>query len=226
MISCHNLVKRFGMFTAIAGVSFEVPAGAICAMLGPNGAGKSTLVKMLTGLMAPGSGAAEVCGVPANDPALKKIVGILPESLALFDALTVGEHLELAGAVYKLQTQDIRSRRNQLLHILDLEHGRNTFIHECSYGILDEPFEGIDPITAQTVRNLLRAIAKRGVTILLTSHILSLVDRVADKVVMIKQGEIVLDSAMTDLPKTLEDLYFELVARAPVEDLEWLGSDR
>jgi ABC-2 type transport system ATP-binding protein len=89
---------------------------------------------------------------------------------------------------------------------------------------LDEPFEGVDPITAQTLRNLLRAIAKRGVTVLLTSHILSLVDRVADKVVMINGGEIVLDSAVADLPKTLEDLYFELVERAPLEDLEWLGS--
>ncbi len=241
MISCHNLTKKFGTFAAIAGTSFEVPTGVICAILGPNGAGKSTLVQMLTGLITPTSGTAEVCGISAYNPALRRIVGILPESLALFDALTIAEHLELTGAVYKLKTEDIRSRRDRLLHTLDLERGRNTFIHECSYGMkkktalamallpnpralfLDEPFEGVDPITAQTLRYLLRAIAKRGVTVLLTSHILSLVDRVADKVVMINQGEIVLDSAIADLPKTLENLYFELVERAPVEDLEWLG---
>jgi len=89
---------------------------------------------------------------------------------------------------------------------------------------LDEPFEGVDPITAQTIRNLLRAIANRGVTVLLTSHILSLVDRVADKVILINQGKVVLDSAIEDLPGTLEDLYFELVERAPAADLDWLGS--
>jgi ABC-2 type transport system ATP-binding protein len=243
MISCHNLIKRFGTFTAVADCSFEVPGGAICAILGPNGAGKSTLVKMLSGLIAPTSGAAEVCGISAGDRALRKIVGVLPESLALFEARTIAVHLALTGAVYQLRAEDTRQRGDQLLRILDLENGQHTFIHECSFGMkkktalamallpnpqalfLDEPFEGVDPATAQTLRHLLRAIAKRGITVLLTSHILSLVDRVADKVVMIRQGEIVLDSATTDLPKTLEDLYFELVERAPVEDLAWLGSD-
>ena len=242
MISCHNLTKKFGSFAAIAGVSFEVPTGAVCAVLGPNGAGKSTLVKMIAGLIAQTGGTAEVCGISTHDPTLKTMAGILPESLALFDALTISEHLELTGAVYKLKTAEIKTRRHQLLHILDLEHGRNTFIHECSYGMkkktalamalmpnprslfLDEPFEGIDPVTAETLRRLLRAIANRGVTVLLTSHILSLVNRVADQVVMIRHGEVVLDSAVTDLPKALEDLFFELVERAPVKDLEWLGS--
>jgi len=242
MIACRALTKTFGTFTAVAGISFEIPSGAVCAVLGPNGAGKSTLVKMLTGLIPPTSGSAQVCGISRQDSALKKIIGVLPESLALFDVLTIAEHLELTGAVYKLSNSDIALRRDQLLQVLDLNHGRNTFIHECSYGMkkktalamallpnpralfLDEPFEGVDPITAQTIRNLLRAIANRGVTVLLTSHILSLVDRVADKVILINQGKVVLDSAIADLPGTLEDLYFDLVERAPAADLEWLGS--
>jgi ABC-2 type transport system ATP-binding protein len=242
MIACSDLVKTFGDFRAVAGISFQIPSGSVCAVLGPNGAGKSTLVKMLTGLISPTSGSAAVCGVSAQNPALKKIIGVLPESLALFDVLTIGEHLELTGAVYKLSAADISSRRDQLLHVLDLEHGRNTFIQECSYGMkkktalamallpnpkalfLDEPFEGVDPITAQTIRNLLRAIAQRGVTVLLTSHILSLVDRVADQVILVNKGKAVLNSSIAELPGTLEDLYFELVERAPVADLEWLGS--
>jgi ABC-2 type transport system ATP-binding protein len=89
---------------------------------------------------------------------------------------------------------------------------------------LDEPFEGIDPVTAETIRLQLRAVAQRGVTVLLTSHILSLVDRVADKVVLINQGRIVFDADITELPHTLEHLYFELVERAEGEELEWLGS--
>ena len=192
--------------------------------------------------MPPTRGTAEVCGLSTSDRALKAVVGILPESLALFDELTITEHLELTGAVYKLTKQETASRANQLLRVLRLEHGRLTFVRECSYGMkkktalamallpnpralfLDEPFEGIDPVTAETIRLLLRAIAERGVTIVLTSHILSLVDRVADQVVMINHGKIVLDSKVTELSNTLEDLYFDLVEQAPVEDLGWLGS--
>jgi ABC-2 type transport system ATP-binding protein len=243
MISCRGLTKTFGDFRAVSGASFQVRAGSVCALLGPNGAGKSTVVKMLTGLLRPSSGVGEVCGFPLDNPALKRIAGVLPEGLALFDALTIDEHLELTGAVYKLKTSETRSRTNQLLRVLRLEHGRNTFIHQCSYGMkkktalamallpnprvlfLDEPFEGLDPITADTIRIQLRAIAQRGVTVLLTSHILSLVDRVADKIVLINRGAVVLDADTADLPKALEELYFEHVERASAEDLEWLGSE-
>ena len=243
MISCCDLTKSFGNFRAVSKASFEVPTSSVCALLGPNGAGKSTLVKMFTGLLDPSDGTAEICGLQIKDPALKTLVGILPENLALFDALTIAEHLELTGAVFKLRASDVRARTDQLLRVLRLEQGRHTFIHECSYGMkkktalamallpnpralfLDEPFEGIDPITAETIRIQLRAIARRGVTVVLTSHILSLVDRVADQVVVINHGEIVFDAAITDLSKTLEDLYFELVERAPGEELGWLGSE-
>jgi ABC-2 type transport system ATP-binding protein len=89
---------------------------------------------------------------------------------------------------------------------------------------LDEPFEGLDPITAETIRIQLRAIAGRGVTVLLTSHILSLVDRVADQVVILRRGGVVLDSAIRDLPQSLEASYFEHVETTAAEDLEWLGT--
>ncbi|HEX7360395.1 MAG TPA: ABC transporter ATP-binding protein [Bryobacteraceae bacterium] len=243
MISCAGLTKDFGDLRAVSKASFVAPASSICALLGPNGAGKSTLVKMLTGMLAPTAGQAEVCGMQARNPALKSIVGILPESLALFDALTVAEHLELTGAVYKIEAATVRTRIDQLLRALRLEDGRRTFISQCSYGMkkktalamallpnpralfLDEPFEGIDPITAEIIRTQLRAIARRGVTILLTSHILSLVDRVADQVVLINRGHIVFDAGIADLPKSLEAIYFDLMEGSPAEDLEWLGSE-
>lgn len=242
MISCRGLTKVFEEFTAVSQVSFTVQSGSVCALLGPNGAGKSTLVKMLTGLLSPSSGEATICGLSPGDPALKRAIGVLPESLALFDALTVGEHLELTGEVYGLSGPVIQARTEQLLRVLRLTHGRNTFIHQCSYGMkkktslamallpnpralfLDEPFEGLDPITADTIRAQLRAIALRGVTVLLTSHILPMVDRVADQVVMIHQGRVVLDAAIGDLPKSLEEIYFERVEAAAPEDLEWLGT--
>jgi ABC-2 type transport system ATP-binding protein len=242
MISCRGLTKVFDEFTAVSDVSFAVETGSVCALLGPNGAGKSTLVKMLTGLRSPSSGSATVCGLPSGDPELKRVIGVLPESLALFDALTVGEHLALTGEVYGLDRPVIRTRTDQLLRVLRLDHGRDTFIHQCSYGMkkktslamallpnpralfLDEPFEGLDPITADTIRTQLRAIAQRGVTVLLTSHILPMVDRVADRVVMIHQGRVVLDAAIRDLPKSLEEIYFEQVEAAAPEDLAWLGT--
>jgi ABC-2 type transport system ATP-binding protein len=242
MILCKEVTKSFGEFRAVSEASFTAPTGSICALLGPNGAGKSTIVKVLTGLLKATSGDLEICGTRPSDPPLKSMIGVLPENLALFDALTIAEHLELTGAVYKLKTADTRARTDQLLRVLRLEHGRDTFIHQCSYGMkkktalamallpnpralfLDEPFEGIDPVTAETIRIQLRAIARRGVTVLLTSHILSLVDRVADKVVMINHGRIVFDAEINDLPSSLESLYFELVETAEAEELEWLGA--
>jgi ABC-2 type transport system ATP-binding protein len=244
MIDSRALSKRFGEFTAVQDASFEMPAGAICALLGPNGAGKSTLLKMLTGLLAPTSGEAIVCGevVCRESLALKRKIGVLPENLALFEDLTVDEHLELSGPVYGLTGADTRARADGLLRLLGLQNGRDTFLSECSYGMrkktalamallhnprvlfLDEPFEGIDPVTAQSIRELLRNVAARGLTVLLSSHILSLVDRVADRILMIRQGRIVWNSPTAELPRSLEQLYFDLVESPAREELAWLGS--
>lgn len=241
MILASELTRRFGEFVAVDAATFEIPSGSVCAVLGPNGAGKSTLVKMLTGLLDPSAGSGKVCGCDIRDSKLRSIVGVLPENLALFDALTVAEHLELTGAVFGVERAEIARRADQLLRVLRLEHGRDTFIGECSYGMkkktalaaallpnpralfLDEPFEGIDPVTSEAIRVQLRAVAKRGITVLLTSHILSMVDRVADHIVMIRQGKIVWNSPIAELPRGVEELYFDLVESAATEDLAWLG---
>ena len=126
MISCRNLTRRFGDFTAVDSLNLEVAAGAICSLLGPNGAGKSTTVKMLTGLLAPSAGEAQVCGldVRRNAAEIKRLIGVLPEDLGLFDDLTVEEHLLLTGDVYGLPRAVTRDRTARLLHALSLEHGR------------------------------------------------------------------------------------------------------
>ena len=246
MISCRNLTRRFGEFTAVDRLTLSVAPGAICAFLGPNGAGKSTTVKMLTGLLPPSSGEVEVCGldVAARPLELKRQIGVLPEDLGLFDDLTVEEHLLLTGAVYRIDRHTARKRTAQLLHALSLEHGRHTFAGSCSHGMrkktafamallpnprvlfLDEPFEAIDPVTSKIMRDLLESIAHRGITIFLTSHILSVVEQIATQLVMIRKGQIVWDSPATDLPQALEQHYFDLVEAPVVEDLEWLGSPR
>lgn len=246
MISARRLTRRFGEFTAVDGLTFDTAPGAICAFLGPNGAGKSTTVKMLTGLLAPTSGEVEVGGLnPMAKPLeLKRIIGVLPEDLGLFDDLTVEEHLLLTGAVYGLDRQQTRDRTEQLLRALSLAHGRNTFAAACSHGMrkktafamallpnprvlfLDEPFEAIDPVTSKIMRDLLLAASSRGVTVFLTSHILSVVEQIATQLIMIRAGKMVWNSPPAELPQSLEQHYFDLVESPAVEPLEWLGSPR
>jgi len=244
MIACRDLTRRFGAFTAVDRLTLEVATGTICAVLGPNGAGKSTTVKMLIGLLAPSSGEATVCGLNVTTDALaiKRKIGVLPENLGLFDDLTVEEHLLLTGEIYGLPSGVIRPRIEQLLHALNLKPGRDTFARHCSHGMrkktafamallpnpdalfLDEPFEAIDPVTSKIMRDLLMTAAARGVTVLLTSHILSVVERIASQLVMIRNGAIVWNSLTAELPRPLEELYFELVESPVTEELEWLGS--
>ncbi len=244
MISCRQLTRRFGDFTAVDQLTFEVAQGAICAFLGPNGAGKSTTVKMLTGLLPPTSGEVNVCGLDVKKSPLevKRRIGVLPEDLGLFDDLTVEEHLHLTGSVYGIDRHQTHARTDQLLHALSLEHGRRTFAASCSHGMrkktafamallpnprvlfLDEPFEAIDPVTSKIMRDLLQSVARRGVTVFLTSHILSVVERIATQFIMIRKGKIVWDSPAEELPQSLEEHYFDLVEAPVVEELEWLGS--
>ncbi|MDP9169064.1 MAG: ABC transporter ATP-binding protein [Acidobacteriota bacterium] len=227
-------------------LTLEIPTGAICAFMGPNGAGKSTTVNMLTGLLAPSSGDAEVAGlrIVNGGVELRRKMGVLPANLGLFEDLTVEEHLLLTGDIYGLSGEETRSRAGQLLRALDLEHGRDVFASRCSSGMrkkaalamalihnppvlfLDEPFEAIDPLTSRTIGELLVNISRRGTTVFLTSHILATIERMATQFVLIRNGRIAWNSTAAELTRPLEELYFELIEYPPAEDLAWLGSDR
>jgi ABC-2 type transport system ATP-binding protein len=244
MISCHQLTRTFGNFTAVDKLTLEIPTGAICAFMGPNGAGKSTTVNMLTGLLTPTSGDATVAGLSITQGGveLKRRIGVLPANLGLFDDLTVEEHLALTGDIYGLTRNETRERTTQLLRALDLENGRDVFAGRCSSGMrkktalamalihnppvlfLDEPFEAIDPFTSRAISDLLTRIAQRGTTVFLTSHILSTIERMATQFVVIRGGRIVWNSTADGLPSPLEEHYFDLIQYPPAEDIEWLGS--
>lgn len=230
---------RYGSFCALDNLNLEVPGGEICALLGPNGAGKSTTLKLLAGLQQPTSGTATVAGQNPQDA--KQLVGVMPENLGLFDDLTVEEHLILTAEIYSAP----RDRITQLLRVLSLEKGRHTFAAQCSHGmrkktsfamallhnprvlLLDEPFEAVDPVSARMMFELLQEAARhRGITVLLTSHILSIVERLADRFALIRGGKLI-HSATADQPAgELEKQYFELVEPPISEKLEWLGSAR
>jgi ABC-2 type transport system ATP-binding protein len=237
LITCRQLTKRFGEYNAVSKLDLSIPPGEICCFLGPNGAGKSTTVKMLTGLLKPTEGSAEICGLNVADRPLdvRRITGTVPEHLGLFDALTVAEHLRLTGDVWGLERRERDRRMDQLLSALALSHGADTFAAECSHGMrkktalamallpnpkvlfLDEPFEGIDPVTSKTIRDLLRMLAQHGVTVFFTSHILSIVEEISTRIIFIRGGVKVWDAPPDELTASLEAHYF---------DLTWLGSGR
>src|SRR5262249_25513149 len=150
----------------------------------------------------PTSGEVRVCDLNPAESGLeiKRRIGVLPEDLGLFDDLTVEEHLLLTGDLYGVSHAETRARPSPLLHAPSLEHGRHTFPAACSHGMrkktafaiallpnpqvlfLDEPFEAVDPVTAKIMRDLLQSVARHGVTVFLTSHILSMVERIAHRV--------------------------------------------
>ena len=246
MVACSNLVKRFGRFTAVHGVSFQVERGTICALIGANGAGKTTTLGMLTGMLEPSAGEMHIAGQSIReDPVgMKRRIGVVPDSLGLFDMLTVEEHLRLSGAVYGLPRSLARARSDDLLALLGLDFARRRFAADCSHGMrkklalalavlhnpavlfLDEPFEGMDPVAAETVRNELAAAAQRGTTILFTSHSLELVERLADQVVLIHQGKVALDAPTGELPGPLHELYFQTVGQPDSGRMDWLRSQQ
>jgi len=243
VISTRNLTRRFGKFTAVNDISMSVDRGAICACLGPNGAGKSTTVKMLTGLLQPTSGGAVVCGldVVKDSLALRRKIGVLPEDLGLFEDLSVEEHLRLTADVYGIDAETGRQRIEQLIEALRLTPARRTFAGRCSHGtrkktslamallpnpealFLDEPFEAIDPVTSKTMRDILLAAARRGVTVFLTSHILPVAQEIATQFMIIREGRIVWQSLAAELSVPLEQMYFELAEAPAHDDLAWLG---
>ena len=245
MIEARNLSKRFGDFVAVQNVNFHVPKGTIFGFLGPNGSGKSTTVKMLTGILRPSAGDALIDGMSILSDAfeIKRKIGVLPEDLALFDALTIWEHLKLCGPLYGLTNAETESRAEQLLNYLDLWADRHAYVENSSFGMrkkcalamallhnpkvlfLDEPFEGIDPASSRSIRDLLTLMSGRGVTIFLTSHILEVVERLVHSVVVIVSGEVVCQQTIDEMNKlgqSLEDIYFRYVERRTVEDFEWI----
>ena len=246
MVEIRGLSRKFGDFVAVNNLHLRVPQGTIFGFLGPNVAGKSTTVKMLTGILQPSSGDALIDGlsIKTSPVAIKQKIGVLPEDLALFDSLTIWEHLKMCGAIYRLTPRETESRSEQLLNYLDLWTDRHTFVEQSSYGMkkkcalamalihnpkvlfLDEPFEGIDPVTSRNIKDLLVMMSNKGITVFLTSHILEVVERLVHSFAVIVHGELACTQSMEETlasGETLEDLYFQYVERRKVEGFEWIG---
>jgi len=245
-IETRNLTKTFGRLVAVNSLNLHVSKGTIFGFLGPNGSGKSTTVKMLTGLLKPDHGDALIGGssILTSPVEVKKRIGVLPEDLALFDSVTIWEHLLMAGAVYELDRAETAKRAEQLLDYLDLLPSRHTYVDQASTGMrkkcalamalihnpsvlfLDEPFEGIDPVSARSIKDLLLLMSSKGGTVFITSHILEVVERLVSSFAILVAGEIVCTQTVEEVlqaGQTLEDLFFKYVGRRSVEVLEWVG---
>lgn len=240
VISCRNLTKAYRGQPVLDAFSLEIGAG-ICGLIGPNGAGKSTLLKMLTGLVAPDTGQVSI---GERDQALQPIpfrrgIGVVPDDLGLFEDLTVLEHLRLIGPIYALSREQTEERATQLLRLLMLDHAVHVRARECSFGmrkklalalallhrpgvlILDEPFEGLDAASVSVLEQVLVSFAQAGGTVLLTSHLFALLERLARRIVLLHHGRVAWDSADAPLAATLEQTYFDLIGRPALELPSW-----
>jgi ABC-2 type transport system ATP-binding protein len=247
-IVVRGLRKTFGTKEAVAGIYLEVAAGSLAGLVGPNGAGKTTSLSMMTGLLRPDSGQILINGIDvwADPPAAKAVIGVVPAEARLFDRLSGEELLEYAGRLRGLPAGQARSRAAQLLDVLDLAGDARRLVADYSTGMrkkaalgcalihnppvlfLDEPLEGVDPVSGDVIRRLLARFAGSGSTVLFSSHVMELVEQVCDHVSIIDKGKIVVTGTIDEVRggKTLQRAFIDLVGPRATdkEVLSWLGS--
>ena len=223
VVQAVGLTKMFRDFwnrpkaRAVNGIDFEVYPGEVVGLLGPNGSGKSTTVKMLLGLLYPTGGKLTVFGRSPRAVETKKEIGYLPEESYLYKFLTAEETLNFFGSLFNLSAEDRKQRIDQLLDMVGLSHARRRRVGEFSKGmarriglaqamindpaflILDEPTSGLDPLGCREVKDLILALKKRGKTVLITSHLLSDVEDICDRVIILYGGKVRAEGALDDL---------------------------
>jgi ABC-2 type transport system ATP-binding protein len=244
-LSIRGLAKRFGEKIAVNGVSLEVPPGSFYGLVGPNGAGKTTTLSMATGLLRPDYGQVMVHGVDVWGQPLeaKKIMGILPDGVRLFDRLTGEQLVTYAGLLRGMDRETVVERTGDLLRALDLTNDAGTLVVDYSAGmtkkialasalihapkllVLDEPFESVDPVSAANIRDILTGYVRSGGSVIVSSHVMDLVQRMCDHVAVIAAGTVLAAGTVDEVrgDATLEDRFVELVGgRSTSEGLSWL----
>jgi ABC-2 type transport system ATP-binding protein len=244
MIALNQLTKRFGAQTAVDAISFEIPPGQIVGFLGSNGAGKSTTLKMLAGMLTPTSGTASVAGfdLATQTIEVKAHIGFVPESGAIFESLTGLEYLEMVAALYGIEPERARERIRQFLAFFDLSFETLTdkllgayskgmrrkvvitsaLLHNPPVVFFDEPLDGLDANAAVGFKALIQTLAREGKTIVYSSHILDVVERVCHRVIIIDKGKLLVDGKPDELiaahhAPSLERLFTELTGGTEIE---------
>jgi ABC-2 type transport system ATP-binding protein len=237
-----GLSKSYGGKKAVDQLGFEVRRGELYALLGPNGAGKTTTLRMIAGLLAADAGQVSVFGVDARaDPiAAKRLIAWLPDEPLLYDKLTVWEYLEFVAGLWGVDAKTAAAQAEDLLKLLGLWDNRNdrceTFsrgmkqkavlagalIHDPKLLMLDEPLTGLDAAASRLVKDLIRRKVTEGCAVILTTHILEVAERMADRIGIIKDGRLLVEGSLGDLQsragaagQSLEDVFLSLTASAP-----------
>jgi ABC-2 type transport system ATP-binding protein len=247
-LSLVGLQKRFGTKIAVDDLHLQVRPGCTFGLVGPNGAGKTTTLSMATGLLRPDAGTAAVLGrdVWSDPAAAKALIGVLPDGMRLFDRLSGGELLHYVGLLRRVPAADIASRSAELLDALGLTEDRNKLVVEYSAGmtkkiglacalihgprllILDEPFESVDPVSGEHIRAILRGYVRSGGTVVLSSHVMELVESLCDELAVVAQGRVLAAGTLDEVRagSTLQQRFLELVGytAAGEEALGWLRS--
>ncbi len=241
----RGLTKRFDTTTAVDRLDLDVPRGSFYGLVGPNGAGKTTTLSMATGLLRPDAGTAHVLGtdVWADPVAAKARIGVLPDGLRIFDRLTGLQLVTYAGLLHGLDRALVAERVRELLDALGLTEAEDKLVIDYSAGmtkkvtlacalvhaprvlVLDEPFEAVDPVSARTIRGILEDFVSSGGTVVLSSHVMDLVERICTDVAIISAGTVRVAGSLDDVRdgQSLEDRFLGLVGGSTdVEGLAWL----
>jgi ABC-2 type transport system ATP-binding protein len=238
MIELINLVKKFGDITAVSDISLTIPRGEFFAMLGPNAAGKTTTLKMLAGLMKPTSGAARICGFDMQLQPLeaRRRIAYVPDFPFLYDKLTAWEFFRFTGQLFQMADAKIESNAQELItrfHLAEyvnrplesLSHGTrqrvaivSALLHDPEVFVIDEPMVGLDPQHARVVKDVFKERSQAGVTVLVSTHQLSIAEEMADRIGIIHGGKLVAVGNRDELRRQsgssgqLEEIFLSLTA--------------
>jgi ABC-2 type transport system ATP-binding protein len=234
-----GLVKRFGAKAAVDGLTLRVPAGMLYGFLGVNGAGKTTTLRMISGLVRPDAGEIRVCGLDAvADPQrAKQVLAYIPDDPVLYGKLNPMEHLEFVAALWNVPAAAARVRAQQLLERLGLWDRRDEWIESYSRGmkqkvalasaliheprliLLDEPLTGLDASAARLVKDILLEFLRAGGAVILTTHILEVAERLAERIAIMSGGRLIAEGTMAELRSSsgqasgsLEEIFLQVIA--------------
>ena len=243
-IEVHDLTRRFGSFTAVDSISFDVREGEVFGFLGANGAGKTTAIKMLIGLLAPTAGRASVAGfdVVANSDEVRRHIGYMSQRFSLYEDLTVRENITLYGGIYGLTDSEILQRGDALIRELRLGNVSDALVtslplgwkqklafsvamlHQPAVVFLDEPTGGVDPITRRQFWEMIYTVAERGTTVLVTTHYLDEAEY-CDRISIMVDGRIAALGTPGDVKRnfdaaTLDEVFLRLVRPSAASTLQ------
>ena len=247
MIEIDDLAMQYGALRALDGLTLNIPQGELFAFLGPNGAGKTTAIKLLTGLMKPLRGSVRICGHDMQTDPLKAkaLLGYVPDVAVFYEKLTPLEFMRFIADIFAMDGARAEASAEELFHkfhltgylhqrIENLSHGTrqrlaiaSALLHEPKVFVIDEPMVGLDPIHARVVKQELKERSRRGVTVLMSTHLLNIAEELADRIGILNNGKLIALGTMAELRAShsssgmhLEEMFLQMVETGTAQAAE------